>query len=504
MSENNNSNHTNEDSLDDKQPILMDFATLQKMVQKNLNDPSRERKRNTKYTKEQIVNFMKNPEVNQDNLREVSRYLYSFSPQYKRLINYFSNMLTFDYVVKPIKLNQNRLTSEKNREKLKRDTIKTFDLIENMNLSHELNKVCKVLFKEDVFYGYELEDDKSYFIQMLDPDYCRISSIEDGVFNYSFDFSYFDNPKNKEKLNHYPDEFKTKYRLYQRNKNMKWIEIDSDKSVCFKLNDEMSYPIPPFATVFPSVFEIEEYRELEKEKSKIDNYEILTQKVPIYDKDGEPNKFLIDMETVMFFHNRAANSLPDEVGLLTSPMDIASIKFNKDRMEVDGVTQAKKDYYDSAGVSQIIFNSDNTSSVGLGKSIITDEEIVFSLLRQFERWVNRKLKKRSGTNKFQIKFLDITRFNRKEVFESNLKGAQFGVVGKFEVAASNGVSPSELVNMNYLEEDIFKLSDKLTPLKSSHTSSGNKTSERGAPEKSDDELTDSGVTTRDQDSNNNR
>lgn len=31
----------------------------------------------------------------------------------------------------------------------------------------------------------------SYFIQKLNPDYCQISSIEGGCFNFAFDFNYF-------------------------------------------------------------------------------------------------------------------------------------------------------------------------------------------------------------------------------------------------------------------------------------------------------------------------
>jgi hypothetical protein len=476
------------------QPTKLDFAKISKLIINDLNDSTPSSSINKKYTKEDIIRFMQNPRKNQKQLREVSRYLYEASPNYKRLILYFACLPTFDYIVEPYGLNTEKI----NKKTFKTQYQKTLKLLEIMNLPHEFLKVLKIAFKEDVFYGYEHMSDDSYFIQPLDPDYCQISSIEDGVYNFAFDFSYFN--KYPKKLKQYPEEFQQKYKKYEKDKkNYRWQELDSNNTICIKVNEELDYPLPPFNAVFESVFDIEDYKKLKKVKTKLDNYMVLTQQIPIDDKNSEPNNFLIDLDTAIAFHNRAVQALPEAVGLITSPMKIDAIKLDRKQTDTDQVAQAERDYYNAAGVSQFLFNSEKVTSVGLSKSINTDEQIIFALLRQFERWVNRKLKKFNTKYKFRIRFLNTTVFNVDDVFEKYLKAAQYGMPVKLALGASLGLSGSEMANMVFLENEIMELHDTLIPLSSSHTQSSK--GEKGRPQKSEDELTESGVKTRDTDGN---
>ncbi|WEG18510.1 hypothetical protein PQ478_08510 [Alkalihalophilus pseudofirmus] len=488
--------------LSNQEGIALDYASLRKLVVRDLNDMNKKNTTLRKYSKDKVLDFMKSPELFETQLREISLYLYQFSPHYKRLINYFANMLTFDYIVQPYQLKRENI----NIEAYKKSYYKNLHMLEKYNFKHEFSKIMKTLFKEEIFYGYEHENSESYFIQKLNPDFCKISTIEDGCINFSFDFTYFDKPLNKNKINGYPKEFQVKYKVYQKDTSKRWQELDSKNTICIKIEDEnLDFVAPYFMNIFPSVFDIEEYKQLRKTKTKIDNYAILTQKIPVDEKNGQTNKFLIDLETAIQFHNRASQALPDEVGLVTSPMDFNAIKLERDKADKDHVAQAERGYYNESGVSQVLFNSENNSSVGLNKSIITDEELCFSILRQFERWVNRKLKhKSSKTYKFKVKFLDITRFNKDEMFDRLLKAAQFSKPVKIELYASLGNSPSAVDDMAFLENEVLGLHDKLTPLSSSHTGDNGTSNKAGAKEKDEDNLSDSGLTTRDTGANENR
>lgn len=481
---------------------IVTFSALNKFL---LNEFEKSNVRSSllqKYSKEQIINFLRDPKKYQQELRKLSRYLYSVNSHYKQLIRYFSELPTFDYIVEPYDFNIDRLDVEK----FKKEYYKILKLLETMNIPHEMQKVLKIAFRDDVFFGYERSTDNSYFIQRLNPDYCRISSIEDGVYNFEFDFSMFDN-KNYN-INNYPNEFIVKYKLYQKNKNKyRWQELDSKNTICIKINEEIEeYAIPPFSTVFEAVFDIDESKRMRNIKNKMDNYMILTQLIPIKeDKDATPNQFLIDLDTAIMFHNRAISALPDEVGLITSPMKIDAIKLERKNNDADIVAQVERDYYNAAGISQVLFNSEKSNAVALSKSIATDEQFVFSVLRQIERWINRKLKYINTKYKYRVKLLNTTTFNRKDVFESYLKAAQYGMPVKQELAASLGLSPSALINKTFLENDILDLASKLVPLSSSHTQSGKKSNNDskspGRPLKNDDELTESGVRVRDEATN---
>ncbi|AZV43716.1 hypothetical protein BAOM_3107 [Peribacillus asahii] len=476
------------------QNIPISFAQLGKLIYNDIEKSTTKSSIMTKYTKEQIVRFLENPKGNQKELRKLSNFLFNGSPNYRRLILYFANMLKFDYIVEPFDLNTEKIEIDK----FKKQYLQTIKSLEIMNIPHEMQKVLKTCFKEDVFYGYEHSTVDSYFIQRLNPDFCRISSIEDGIYNFEFDFSFFnDSTYNVE---NYPQEFQTKRKLYLNDKlNNRWQELDSKQTICIKINDEFEYPVPPFNTVFEAVFDIDETKRMRKISTKMDNYMILTQQIPIDDKKSEPNQFLIDLDTAIAFHNKAIQSLPEEVGLVTSPMKIEAIKLERRNKDADHVAQSERDYYNASGVSQMLFNSDKTNSTALSKSITTDEQIVLTVLRQIERWVNRKLKYINNKYKFRVKFLDTTNFNYKEISDLYLKAAQYGMPVKQELAATLGLSPSSLISKTFLENDVLDLHNKLIPLSSSHTISGKDGA--GRPTKNEDELSESGLKTKDTDGN---
>lgn len=476
-----------------KQPIPVSFAQLSKLIMNDIEKISNSKSAITiKYTKDQIVKFLENPQRYEKELRQVSRYLYNVSANYRRLILYFAGMLRFDYIVEPYDLDINKV----NIDSFNKQYQKTLNMLETMCLPHEMIKVLKIAFKEDVFYGYEYSTDNSYFVRKLDPNYCRISSIEDGVYNFEYDFASFD--QDKSSLKNYADEFKIKYNLYLKDKTGKrWQELDSNNTICIKINEELEYPLPPFNTVFESVFDIDEQKKMRKVSTKMDNYMLLTQRIPIDEKSSDVNRFLIDMDTVVEFHNKATQSLPDEVGLVTSPMPIEAIKLERKNNDVDNVAKAERDYYNAAGVSQLLFNSEKISSTGLSKSVITDEQLVFMVLKQIERWVNRKLKQVNGKYKFRVKFLETTKFNINEMQERYLKAAQSGMPVKTALASTLDMSPSSFANMVFLENIVLGLHDKLIPLSTSHTQSGKDGA--GAPKKK--ELTPSGEITRETDGN---
>lgn len=474
--------------------VVLDFSSLSSLILKDLTKSTQTSAILKKYKKSEVSTFMDNPSKYEKQLREISTTLFSKSSHYKRLVQYFAKMLTLDYIVEPVNIDYDKV----NVKQLGTQYKKALTFLDSMSIKHELKKVLNVAYREDVFYGYEHMANNSYFIQKLNPDYCQISSIEDGCFNFAFDFSFFQS--NTDQLEMYPPEFKSKYNKYIKDSALKWQELDSTKTICIKVNEELDNIIPPFVGVFESLFDIEDYKALRKDKAKISNYKVLVQKLPMRKDSEHNNDFMIDFENMMMFHNKAAQALPDEVGLITTPFDVTDIGFDKDTAEADNVEKSTRDYWTQAGVSQLLFNTDQSSSVGLEKSVRTDEAIAFAVLRQVERWVNRRLKFFMSNISFRVNFLDITIFNKQEMFDNAIMAAQYGIPSKMMIGATLGMSPSSIVNMAILENDILGLPDRLIPLASSHT--GGTTSEdqgggQGRPKKSDGKIGDEGIKARD-------
>jgi len=477
--------------------VKWNFAQLSDFIIKDLN--SQTRARYSTYNRDNVQTYLNNPIRYSKELQSLSSFIYNNSTHYRRFINFLAKMPTLDHYVELKELDTSKNINEKT---LRNNYIKAIKKVENMNIKHEFQKVLKQAWKVGTFYGYEMEIDNSYFIFELPFQYCQISGISDGVFTFSFDMSYFDSTP--EDLERYPDIFQSMYREYNTTGNA-FQEVEPEKSICLKIDEELYYDIPPFAGLFADIFDIEEYKALGKVNSIIENYKFLIQKIPMRKESDKNNDFLIDLKTVNAFHGKTANVVPEEIGLIASPFEIDTVEFSKDNSNKDGVREAERSFYSAGGSNQALFNIDKPTNGILEKSIKIDEAEVFALLRQVERVINSKIKNLiKGTNVFRAVILDTTVFNSKEKTEMLLKGAQYGLPVKLRLLASYGLSPSAGVSMNFLEEDILGITDKFKPLKSSHTQTESASSEAGRPEVEDDELTEGGELQRDRADNESR
>lgn len=452
------------------------YANLSKIGIRNLESTSETNPTYTKYTKDQLVTYLGNPASYEKQLRKMSKYLFNISNYYRRLIQYFANMSTFSYTISPYGLDRSKTV---NANKLKKAYYSSVAAVELMNLPHEATKMFTIAFRDDVYYGYEWETNDSAAFQNLDADYCKISSIEDGVYNFAFDFSYFDS--NQDKLPNYPPEFQTMYDTYKTNTQLyKWQELDSTKSICIKVNEHDYIPIPPFVSLFSALADIEDYRAISKNASETNNYKALAMEIPL----GDKGEFLIDYNDAKEFYDMMTNVLPPNIGAILTPMKLTDWNFEKSGVNSDTneVAKAEATFFTTAGVNKILFGGgEDPSATTLNLCTVNDQMIVFAVMRQLERWVNRKLKSVSSSYKFRINFLPVTHYNIAEMHERYLKDATYGMPTRTAALATAGYAGTDYENMTYLENEILGLSNGEMPLKSSNTQSGSAGDEGGRP-----------------------
>lgn len=452
------------------------YANLSKIGIRNLESTSETNPTYTKYTKDQLVTYLGNPASYEKQLRKMSKYLFNISNYYRRLIQYFANMSTFSYTISPYGLDRSKTV---NANKFKKAYYSSVTAVELMNLPHEATKMFTIAFRDDVYYGYEWETNDSVAFQNLDADYCKISSIEDGVYNFAFDFSYFDS--NQDKLPNYPPEFQTMYNTYKTNTQLyKWQELDSTKSICIKVNEHDYIPIPPFVSLFSALADIEDYRAISKNASETNNYKALAMEIPL----GDKGEFLIDYNDAKEFYDMMTNVLPPNIGAILTPMKLTDWNFEKSGVNSDTneVAKAEATFFTTAGVNKILFGGgEDPSATTLNLCTVNDQMIVFAVMRQLERWVNRKLKSVSSSYKFRINFLPVTHYNIAEMHERYLKDATYGMPTRTAALATAGYAGTDYENMTYLENEILGLSNGEMPLKSSNTQSGSAEDEGGRP-----------------------
>jgi hypothetical protein len=472
---------------------LSNYAQLKRIILRDMNrDPYRRVKNPMhfmkKFPKDKVARWIDHPEIFQNELIRMSRHLYQISPHYKRLIQYFATMHLFSYIVLPH--NFKGLIAGEELEKYSADYYRTINYIDKMNLRHELEKIFKICFREDVFYGYKYESKDTFYLRQLPPEYCKITCIEDGCFLFDFDFTYF--ITYPEDLATFGDEFVERYEIF-KNEGVRWQTLDSKRQFCIKLMEDVPYPVVPFLGVFEGIYDIDDYKALKKAKAETDNYKVIALKIPT-NEDGE---FIIDEDKLLEYYAALLDVLPENIGAFLTPMDSKDYSFeNAGTAENNNVNNSIKTFWNDAGVSSLIFGDENKTSATLNASIKADMQMVFSLSRQIERNINRLLKMYSTKYKFKIEFLDVTYFNKDELVNQYLKLAQSSLPATTMACAASGLAPIDMIGMNFIETQILKIHDKLRPLSTSYTQSGD---EGGAPtaEEREIELSDAGEQSRD-------
>lgn len=488
-----------ENKIDRKNVMMFDKAEFARLVISQLSSSREGRSLLKKYKQSEVREIIEGfkREQNQIKLREISQLLWAKSPQYQRLIKYFSDMALFSYILTPIK----NIRSVKANKVTKQYT-EIGELIKTMRLKHEMQKVLRTAFLEDVFYGYIHKDKKSFYIQKVNADIAKITSVQDGVFNFSLDMTYFQ--KDESRLVGWATEVQVKYREWKalKEKNPKigeYVELDARNTICIKINEEMLEVFPPFAGSFDAIFDIEGFKQLRKDKEELGNYMIVTQQLPMRTDSENNNDFMIDLPMMQYFHNMASDTVPENVGVITSPMKIEALKFDRDRADMDGVGKATRDLWVDFGVSQLLFSSDSSTSQGLLMSIKSDEEIVFGVLTQIQTWLNRYLGFEFGDLMFNVNILNVTQYNQTDMYKMYLEVGGFGIPVKSHLCATVGLEPIETMNMAYLENDILKMGEEFVPLQSAHTMSDEALIEQkgGRPAKDPKKLTDEGARAKD-------
>ena len=228
------------------------FAVLNKLITRDMNNNTSSPTFSL-YSKDNITEYLKNPYTYQQQLRKAVTYIYGASPHFRRLIQYFTGLSDLAYVVSPYRIDPKTA----NAKSVGRNYRKVLNAMSAMSVKTQFPKILTVCLREDTFYGTMWVTSDNITIQQLPADYCAVSTIEGNVLNVTFDFSYFDG--HSKYLEFYPVEFQTKYRVYQKNRNLRWQELDSPTSFAIKCNNDiLDYPLPPFAGILREVYDLED------------------------------------------------------------------------------------------------------------------------------------------------------------------------------------------------------------------------------------------------------
>lgn len=446
------------------------------------------------YTKEAVERAI--AEKNLPELRRISEYFFQKSGIYSRLCRYMAYLYRYDWFVTP-----HRYDEKVKDDKVVEGWIKAISYLDNCKLKRNFGKYALAVIKHGCFYGYMLEDATAIHLQKLPADYCRSRFEINGMAAVEFNIKFFDdcfkdNNYKLRVLKSFPKEFQKAYISYKNGTLPKdfvgddsgWFLLDPDKTVKFNLSDSDA---PLFVSVIPAILDLEDAKQLNKDKMAQQLLRIIIQKMPI-DKNGD---LIFDVQEANALHNNAVNMVGDAIGLsvLTTFADVAVADMSDkgNVSSVDELERIERSLFNEAGVSQKQFNTDGQTA--LDKSIANDEATMSDLLNQFADYAERLLKsfnKSPKRLKYKVGILPTTIYNYKDLSKLYKEQTQLGF-SKFLPQVALGLSQSEIIAMAIFENQMLNLNDLFTPPQMSSTMSGNKaTTQSNDTKKSDSQSSD--------------
>lgn len=451
-------------------------------------------------------------------LREISDYFFESSGIYYRLCKYLATLYRYDWYVTPY-----TVSDKENTKKELKDFSRVLLYLDNSDIKRLCGNVALDIMKQGVYYGILVDFGDRFGLQKLPAQYCRsryYSGVDPVVeLNLQFFDSYFPNIQQKVNiLKIFPKDIQNAYVLYKQGKlkgdypgdTTYWYPLDPEVSIRLSLNDSS---FPPLVGVIPSIIDLDQAQELDRQKTMQQLLKIIVQKLPL-DKNGY---LVFDVDEARDIHNNAVTMLKRAVGVdvLTTFADIEKIdtKDSASNTTTDDLERVERTVYNNAGISRNLFNADGNLAVT--NAILTDEASIREIPLQFANMFNKIIKKfnKQGHYEFRLSMLETTQFNYKELSKMYKESAQLGGP-KLLSQIALGHSQSSILATITFENEVLHLSDIMIPPRMSSTmgnnsgktvqtnqnnSQNNQTGEEksvGRPEKSDEQKSDKTIQNR--------
>ena len=420
------------------------------------------------YTLEEIRNIIDSGSVEAQ--ISLSRNYFYRGGFYQRLLMHYATLLKYIGILIPNPSFGKSLSESYITKKYNNAT----SFIDNAKLPKLFTHIAIKALRDGCYYGVIQEvTDKSISILDLPIFYCR-SRFKDKEGNdiVEFNVTYFDTigdtEYRKKALAAYPSVIVNWYKRYKTRKvKSPWCYIPTSIGICMSILDER----PIFLNIISASLEYEDAKEINKERDLEEIRKILVQHIPHLTDGG----LLFEPEEAVEMHKGAVDMMKknENLSVLTTYADVdAIVSKTANDNSLNSVDKALTNIYAEAGSSSQLFGTD--SNLSLSTSITNDMALMMVLARKLENFITSILNDKYGNANitFTYKILPVSYYNQKEYVETTLRLATSGYSFLLPALAMD-ISQRELTNLKDLENDVLKLKEKLQPLSTAYTETGN-------------------------------
>lgn len=420
------------------------------------------------YTPEEIASIIQSGSIVEQ--QKLSRHFFNTDGYYKRLITHYATLLKYMGLLIPNpSAGKNLSTSH-----ISKRYFSAMDFVESMRLPTWLTNCALRALIDGCYYGVRVDTERNSFSVLdLPAQYC-CSRFKDLSGNdlIEFDLSYFDSLSVLEQrdaaLEAYPKVIVKAYKKYAKgNLKSNWFVIPSDIGVCLPLFDGR----PLFLTTIPAILAYDEAVKNRQEKEAEDIRKIIVQQIP-HLSDG---RLLFEPDEAEEIHAGTVGMLKGNknISVLTTYADVEAVTSRSTDDDSNMLlTRAEQNIFAQAGVSGEVFAT--KSSAALEASLNNDLAIMMSFANKASAFISNVINEKWSNSNISFKYsiIDASYYNKSEFLTDAFKLVGSGYSALLP-ALAQGLSQRDLVDVKDLENDVLKLGDKLKPLSTSYTQSGN-------------------------------
>ena len=416
------------------------------------------------YTKEEINRIL--TEGTAVEKAALSSHFFSVSGVYKRIILHYATFLIYAWIMVPHVKKMGDKIKEKRNQKVYYDAA---EFCSCFGIERKCALFAKTVLVKGGYYGIIHDSGSSVAIQDLPFEYCRsrFKNHQD-VDIVEFDMRFFDQIRDEELrkqiLKTYPKIVQKGYSNYKNRDADPWIFLPPELGIYFTLFEES----PFFLDLIPLIDDLEDYKEIDKERNMLSLKRIITQEIP---HDGM--NLVFEPEEAADMHAGVLDMLANnpDVDVITSYAKVNLLDLSGDADDKTEVSSAQQLIYDSAGVSKELFSA--TTDAGLQFSLNNDLSMMMILGKGFAHFFTALLNNKFGNRKlsFKLLILPVSFYNVEEYTSKAKDLAAFGYSFNTPIAGM-GMDQTDLTDLKNLENDVLKFEDLLKPLQSAYTQSG--------------------------------
>jgi len=484
-----------------------------------------------------LKQYVKYPMIYNEILRTISRQSYSSNGIYGQTIDRIIALPTLSYIttlrsklpkMKEKKDKFNTILKMLNIDRTTRDILRHLlidgeyiGILRDTSASNKKIDTSMITIESiDRLEGLSLDD--NFMIQPLDLDYCKIIGFQNNISIAAFDMMYFDQFKLNGLLNeikNFPKTFVKAYMDYRKDSSKRWFILDYRKTIALKAkaNEIDAHGIPFGISAFTDMklsndYDDSQYQLISELASSI--YYII---LPEGEKTGSCSLNKTQQDNVIeAFKNAVKINTSGNVAKISTLSLAPGTKIDrlskdssliKDSLSDENMKKVSTNLGIASSALNAESNSANLGSLQINLDLISAQ--VFQYVNEIAREETRVINEHLGIlpkDYIDIKFLPITWLNKKDVYEK-AKDLYLTTGGsrKFYIAAA-GFDPDDYLSI--CDEEIeLGFDDKYPPHITSFIASDSADTPNpddnlgGRPKKDNDDLKDSGLTTKNLKSN---